>query len=44
MGNTHTVYLPPWVPTTPEEKEHADEYTKAIRAIAQVRASARARF
>jgi hypothetical protein len=37
MGNTQTIYLPPWVPTTEEEKAHGEEYTKAVLAISSVR-------
>ncbi|KAJ1628342.1 hypothetical protein T492DRAFT_841658 [Pavlovales sp. CCMP2436] len=37
MGNTQTVYLPPWVPATDEEHANADAYTEAVRAISAVR-------
>ena len=33
MGQTQTVFLPPWEPTTEEEKEHADEFRAAIQAL-----------
>jgi len=36
MGNEQTIYLPPWMPSTDEEKEHEEEYAKAICAISQV--------
>ena len=33
MGQTQTVFLPPWEPTTEAEKERADEFRKAIREL-----------
>ena len=33
MGQTQTVFLPPWEPTTDEEKEHADEFRAAVQAL-----------
>lgn len=41
MGNTQTVYLPPWEPTTDEERARAEEYTQAVRSISTVRLRAR---
>lgn len=33
MGQTQTVFLPPWEPTTEAEKERADEFRTAIREL-----------
>mmetsp|Transcript_14830 Transcript_14830/g.30045 ORF Transcript_14830/g.30045 Transcript_14830/m.30045 type:complete len:292 (+) Transcript_14830:58-933(+) len=33
MGQTQTVYLPPWEPTTETEKERADEFRTAIQEL-----------
>ena len=33
MGQTQTVFLPPWEPTTDAEKERAEEFRKAIREL-----------
>ena len=33
MGQTQTVFLPPWEPTTEAEKERADEFRSVIRGL-----------
>ena len=33
MGQTQTVFLPPWVPSTPEEKEAEQEFREAIMKL-----------
>ena len=33
MGQTQTVFLPPWEPTTEAEKARADEFRTAIREL-----------
>ena len=35
MGQTQTVFLPPWEPTTEAEKERADEFRAAIQELSR---------
>ena len=39
MGQTQTVFLPPWVPTTESEKQRKQEFTAAIRRIGHTAAN-----
>ena len=36
MGQTQTVFLPPWIPTTEEEKASPEEFRAAVMKISAV--------
>ena len=39
MGQTQTIFLPPWVPATPEEKEAEGEFREAILRLSHAAAN-----
>lgn len=39
MGQTQTVFLPPWVPSTPAEKEREDEFRDAVLKLSATSAN-----
>lgn len=39
MGQTHTVFLPPWVPSTENEKLRERDFRAAVKQISQTAAN-----
>ena len=39
MGQTQTVFLPPWVPSTDAEKKHEPEFREAVLSISATAAN-----